>query len=89
MGLESLKIEYSGQGRWDFVLNTIPAVRFKKEELSRFGSAALFELASPPYGFDMDAAAELGIKVELAGALPSRFSPISAAEAIKDAILEE
>ena len=55
----------------------------------RFGDAALMELASPPYGFDMVSAKELGIKVEIAGALPSRFSPVSAAQAIKESILEE
>ncbi len=89
MGLESIKIDFSGKRKWDFVLNTVPAVIFKREELPNFASSVLIELASPPYGFDMACAKELGIKVELASALPSRFNPISAAEAIKDAIMEE
>ncbi|MBE7016940.1 MAG: dipicolinate synthase [Ruminococcaceae bacterium] len=89
MGLESVKISQCAKSEWDFVVNTVPSVIFKKEELSRFGDAALIELASPPYGFDMTAAEELGIKVTIASALPSRFGAESAAGAIKDAILEE
>lgn len=88
MGLESTEISRCGEKKWDFVVNTVPVVIFKKEALSAFCGAKLIELASPPYGFDMEEAKELGIKIELASALPSRFAPESAAEAIRDAILE-
>ncbi len=89
MGLESVGLEGCTEGKWDFVINTVPSVIFGREALSAFALAKLIELASPPYGFDMAAAEELGIKVEIASALPSRFGAESAAEAIKDAILEE
>ncbi len=89
MGLESMSPEGCWEGKWDFVVNTVPHVIFKREALSAFGEARLIELASPPYGFDMADAKELGIKIEIASALPSRFGAESAAEAIKDAILEE
>lgn len=88
MGLRGCAIAGCGEKKWDFVLNTVPHVIFGREALAAFRGANLIELASPPYGFDMAQARELGIKVEIASALPSRFSPESAAEAIKDAILE-
>ena len=89
MGLRSCGIDRCTEEKWDFVLNTVPAVIFGREALSAFGGAKLIELASPPYGFDMEQAGALGIKIDIASALPSRFSPLSAAEAIKDAIMEE
>ncbi len=89
MGLENSEISPCGEGKWDFVINTVPSVIFGGEALSAFAGAKLIELASPPYGFDMDAAKTLGIKVTIASALPSRFAAQSAAEAIRDAILEE
>ena len=89
MGLGSCGIDRCTEEKWDFVLNTVPAVIFGREALYAFGGAKLIELASPPYGFDMKQAGALGIKIDIASALPSRFSPLSAAEAIKDAIMEE
>lgn len=88
MGMESRKTDQC-RGQWDFVVNTVPAVIFGAEELEDFGQAQLIELASPPYGFDMAAAEALGKKVNIAAALPSRFAPQSAAEAIMEVILEE
>lgn len=77
---------------FDFVVNTIPETVFKSGALKQFGSAALIELASPPYGFDLAAAEEMGKSVMIASGLPGACSPETAAEIIRDtvyAIIEE
>ena len=69
-----------------FVLNTVPAPIFGRDEIAAFGGAKLIELASAPYGFDFAAAETLGREITLASGLPSRFAPKAAAEAIRDTI---
>lgn len=77
---------------FDFVVNTIPKTIFHSSALKEFGNAVLIELASPPYGFDLAAAEEMGKSVILASGLPGSCSPEAAAEIIRDtiyAIIEE
>mgnify|MGYP002597693430 FL=1 len=50
--------------------------------------AWLLELASAPYGFDRDAAAAMGLNVEVLPALPARYAPRSAARALKQVSME-
>ena len=71
---------------WDAVVNTVPATVFGAPELSAFGGARLLELASPPYGFSLAAAEELGKHVELCGGLPGKCAPQAAAQALRDTI---
>ena len=76
-------------GRMDMVLNTIPARVLGTEALAALPKGAwLLELASAPYGFDRDAAARLGLNVEVLPALPARYAPQSAARALKQVSLE-
>ena len=49
-------------------------------------AATLIELASPPYGFDAEAAARLGLALTVASGLPGKTAPESAAAAIRDTI---
>lgn len=87
----TLKDAPRGAG-YDAVVNTIPAVLFGAEEIAAFGGATLIELASPPYGFDREAAEELGKRILLSSGLPGKCAPESAAEAVKAtvyAILKE
>ena len=77
---------------FDFVVNTIPQTIFHTPELRQFGGAVLIELASPPYGFDLQDAEQLGKNIIIASGLPGACSPESAAEIIRDtlyAIIEE
>ena len=76
----------AGAGRWDAVVNTVPAVIFGGEEIAGFGGARLLELASAPYGFDLSAARALGKTVELCPGLPGKYAPRAAAEAIRGVI---
>lgn len=86
-GCGAVTIEDAPRGAgYDAVVNTVPAVVFGAEEIAAFGGAALFELASPPYGFDRAAAEELGKRVVLASGLPGKCAPESAAEAVKTTV---
>ena len=71
---------------WDAVVNTVPAAVFGAPELAAFADARLLELASAPYGFDLEAAAALGKRVEQCGGLPGKCAPLAAAAALRDTV---
>ena len=73
-------------GCFDAVVNTIPCPLFRAPQLLAFGDALLLELASPPYGFDPDAARMLGKRLILAPGLPAATAPEAAAEALRDCL---
>lgn len=86
MGCRAIPVFDAGNGRWDAVVNTVPAPLFGAAELEKFGDARCIELASVPYGFDFSAAAAMGKHVELASGLPGKTAPAAAAAAVRDAI---
>lgn len=49
--------------------------------------ALLIDLASPPYGFDLDVARGMGLQAYRESGLPGRYCPLSAARAIYGAVL--
>ena len=71
----------------DLVFNTVPALILDENAL-RFlpRSACLIELASPPYGTDLDAARRMGLNVLLESGVPGRYCPRSAALVLLDYI---
>lgn len=86
MGCTALGIAEAVEEGYDFVVNTVPSPIFGSSEIERFGDAKLVELASAPYGIDLDAATDMGKSVTLAPGLPAVCAPESAAEAIRDTI---
>lgn len=71
-----------------FLFNTIPAPVLTSAFLKALPEGCLLmELASPPYGFDHENAKALGKEVLPASGLPGRFSPRTAGEICKKAIL--
>ena len=72
---------------FDAVLNTVPARVVPVDALSR--GALYIELASPPYGVDIEAAREAGVDVRLASGLPGKYAPSSAARIIADCVIRE
>ena len=63
------------------VFNTVPSPILREEQLSLLPrDALLFELASAPYGIDLDAAGRLGLTASLESGIPGRYCPQSAAE---------
>lgn len=73
-------LDFSARPRADFVVNTVPA---QHVSANHFPGAKCIELASPPYGFELE---ELGRAVILGSALPGKTAPESAAEAIRDTV---
>lgn len=72
----------------DLILNTIPARVISERALEKVKpSSWILELASAPYGFDRETAGGMGIHCEVLPALPARYAPLSAAYALKQAVV--
>ena len=70
-------------GSCGFVFNTVPTPVLDENCLRSAGHDTLFfELASKPYGIDMDAAEKMGKRVFLESGIPGRYCPKTAAEAM-------
>ena len=73
----------------DLILNTIPARIFGEYHLKQSPMGCwLLEMASAPYGLDMDTARALGVSCALLPGLPARYAPASAAIALHEAVVE-
>lgn len=73
----------------NLILNTIPARIFGEYHLKQIPKDCwLMELASAPYGFEMDTARAMGISCVNLPGLPARYSPESAALALHEAVKE-
>lgn len=89
MGCESLSTgDLQGRlGQFDLVFNTIPSRILDAALLAETGEhCVILELASPPFGTDLEAARRLGRQVIQAGGLPGRTAPLAAAAVIRDSI---
>jgi len=70
----------------DVVFNTVPARVLGEEALHAAGADTLvIELASAPYGLDMELAARLGVMVALESGLPGHYAPNEAGAALFEA----
>lgn len=70
----------------DVIFNTVPARIIGKDVLSAVKKDALIvELASRPYGVDVDEAVKMGLHVSLEGGVPGRYAPSDAGRALFDA----
>ena len=84
-GTNSIEISriQSAVSKYSLILNTVPnAVILESGLLHIKNTTFLFELASKPYGFDMERAKSLGIHAYLESGIPGRYCPESAAAAI-------
>ena len=72
---------------YDLVVNTVPALVLGEAELADLKPDCLvLDLASAPGGTDFDAARAFGIRALTAPGLPGKWSPDTAAAAVRDAI---
>lgn len=72
------------------IWNTVPVHVLGPEALSALRrDAKVVELASPPYGMDIEAAKKMGVDVRLEQGLPGRYFPVSAARAMMDVFERE
>lgn len=75
-------------GNYDIIFNTVPSTVINKEALLKVKpNAELYELASKPYGFDISAAKDLKLTVNIEPALPGRFFPKESGELIAKTVL--
>ena len=71
----------------DVVFNTIPAHVLGKAALDQIAEDALvIELASPPYGMNIELAKHMGVNVAVEGGLPGRYAAMDAGAALFDAL---
>ncbi len=74
---------------FDCVINTIPALVLDESRLSALRPECLIlEAASAPYGLDFRAADRHGIKSIIAGSLPGKIAPKTAAEIICKSVIQ-
>lgn len=72
-----------------YLVNTVPYPIISRDVLRRMPAKLLaLDLASPPYGIDLEAAKELGIEAWREPGLPGRYAPETAAAAML-ALIEE
>lgn len=73
--------------QFDIIMNTVPSILLKQEELSCLKKDCLLvDLASKPGGIDIEEARKQGIKTIWALALPGKVAPHTSAEYIKNTI---
>ena len=82
-GHEAIPLAGMAAGAFTFLLNTVPAQVVGEKALAALAKGALaIDLASPPYGIDLNAAENLGIAAWREPGLPGRYAPETAASAM-------
>lgn len=75
-------------GGYSLIFNTIPAKVVTKEVLHKVNKQAIiFDIASYPYGIDLDAAKALSIHTEICMSLPAKYAPVSSSDILTKFIL--
>ena len=86
-GALAVNTEYLRIGGFDIVFTTPPAMVLDDKILKKADKdVMILDLASPPYGVDLNAAWDLGLRAWREPGLPGRYCPESAAKAILRAI---
>lgn len=71
----------------DVVFGTVPARVLGEAALSALPCGAwIIELASPPYGVDVEWARHIGVQIAVESGLPGRYAPADAGAALFDAL---
>lgn len=74
---------------YSLIINTIPSKILKKDILEQINQQTrIFEIASYPYGIDMEAAQKLNVNVKLCMSLPAKYAPVSSADILTRFILK-
>lgn len=69
------------------IFSTVPAHVLGKRELDRISpDAVVIELASPPYGMNLELARHMGVNVMLESGVPGRYAPMNAGAALFDVL---
>ena len=70
----------------DVVINTVPSPVFTNEMLEKFRGALMIEIASKPFGFDMEYAKKLNEKSAFLPGIPGKYAVRTAGEIIGEFI---
>ena len=68
------------QMSFDIIVNTVPARLLGNDKLARFKGALMIDIASAPYGFDMEFARTLNCKSALMPGIPGKYATRRAGE---------
>ena len=72
----------------DVVINTVPARVLNRSALEQLRRhTPIIELASAPYGLDLEEAVQMGLEVAVESGLPGRYAPLDAGKALFEALL--
>ena len=75
-------------GDFNFIFNTIPAPVLNRDVLKKLSrDTLLIDLAQAPGGTDFSYARNLNIKALYCPGLPGRVAPYTAAQVLKDAVI--
>lgn len=89
MGAHPVPLSQAGSAcrQADVIFSTVPAHVLGKNELDRISPDALvIELASPPYGMNLELARHMGVNVMLENGVPGRYAPMNAGAALFDVL---
>lgn len=76
-------------GEFDFIFNTIPSLVLDAALAKQLQeNAAVIDIASAPGGVDFQALERLNIRARLCPGLPGRYSPLSSAIILYEAVME-
>jgi len=74
-------------GEADVIFNTVPNILLDKRNMKYIRQNTLIiDLASPPYGVDVNASRDFGLKVLFTNSLPGKVAPVTAAGYILETI---
>lgn len=85
-GVTPVYINGFDAGGFDFIINTVPGCVLPDETLEKTGGALLIDMASKPYGFDMNIAKKLNEKSALLPGLPGKYAVRTAGEILGEYI---
>ncbi len=90
MGMEAMSFSIASRKARNFglIINTVPAPVVDYRFIEGVSDDVVFlELASSPGGIDLDACKKRNLRVISAPGLPGKYSPLSAAEAVKETVM--
>ena len=79
-GITPVYLENIGQAGYDVIINTVPARILTNDKLAGYKGALLIDIASAPYGFDMEFAKQLHCNSALMPGIPGRYATKRAGE---------
>jgi len=71
----------------DIIFNTVPEILLDRRNMKHIRKSTLIiDLASPPYGVDVNASRDFGLKVLFTNSLPGKIAPVTTAGYILETI---